>query len=127
MKKSVQSAVIILSGMAISLGIAGCGTDSGKDKTGLEFVDTGKATLTVGETSPRWAVSKTFVDPNGRTATTNPYTYFTLTSSDTDVARVVNTQYLLAKKTGTTLITASDDKNNTLSTETSARITVIAP
>jgi hypothetical protein len=70
-------------------------------------------------------MSKTSVDLTGKTVTTNPYAFFTLISSDTDVASVVNAQQLRAKKTGTTQITASDDKNPGLVTETSALITVV--
>ncbi len=116
----------LLTVMVCGYGIMGCTTDASKDPTKLEFVNTGKSTLAEGETSPRWAVSKTFVDATGRTVTTNPYTYFTLASSDTNVASIANAQYVLGKKPGTTLITATDDKNGKLVTEVSAKITIVA-
>jgi hypothetical protein len=112
-------------GMAMAAGILGCATEPTKDPTKLEFVDTGKSTLAVGETSPKWVLSKTSVGVTGKTTTANPYVYFTLISSDTNVASVVNAQQLLAKKPGTAQITASDDRNAQLATEISALITVV--
>ena len=116
MSKSVKRMVLLRSAlmksalMASLMGLAftGCGTDPGKDVNKIEFVSTGKSTLAVGETSPLWSVSKTSVDANGRSVTVNPYTNFTLTSSDTNVSSVVNTQQLLGKATGTTLVTATE-------------------
>ncbi|MEO7423638.1 MAG: hypothetical protein ABI036_00535 [Fibrobacteria bacterium] len=119
MKKSV------LMGMAMAAGILGCATEPTKDPTKLEFINTGKPALTVGETSPKWVMSKTSVGVTGKTSTENPYAYFTLISSDTNVASVVDAQQLLAKKSGTTQVTARDDRNSNLETETSALITVV--
>ncbi|MDB5048059.1 MAG: hypothetical protein JWO30_1130 [Fibrobacteres bacterium] len=118
---------MIFAGIAVTLGLIGCATDPSKDPTKLEFVSTGNSTLAVGETSPLWVVSKTFVElGTGKTITTNPYTSFTLVSSDTNVAAVINHQQLIAKKTGSTEVTAFDDKDTKLTTDIAAKITVLA-
>jgi hypothetical protein len=107
--------------------LIGCATDPPSDPTKLEFVSTGKAILAVGETSPLWVVSKTFVElGTGRTVTTKPYTSFTLVSSDTNVAAVVNHQQLIARKTGSTEVIAVDDNDTKLTTEIAAKVTVLA-
>ena len=115
----------IWAGLAIGLGLIGCSTDPATDPTKLEFVSIGKSTLAIGETSPLWVVSKTFLDANGKTITTNPYTSFTLVSSDTNVAAVINHKQLIAKKEGSTEVTAFDDKRPALTTELATKVTIL--
>jgi hypothetical protein len=120
-----MKSLVMAAAFAFALGVMACATEPNKDPTKLEFTSTGKSTLTVGETSPRWSVSKTYVDPNGRTKTTESYTFFTLISSDTTIAGIVGAQQLIGKNAGTAVITAVDDKNSSLVTEVSVKITIV--
>lgn len=125
MKKAIRAAMLAIGGLGmLGAGLVACTTEQ-NDPTKLEFVSTGKATLTVGDTSDLWVLSKTYVDATGRTVTLKPYTYFTLKSSDPNIAFVVHNQQMVALKPGTVNVTASDDKSS-LVTEYSAAITVVA-
>ncbi|MDB5102434.1 MAG: hypothetical protein JWP91_123 [Fibrobacteres bacterium] len=108
--------------LAIASGLAGCGTES-TPKNSLDF-GTNKAALAVGDTSETWKATKTVIDANGRTVTSEYYS-FHLISSDSTVAKVVQQQRLLGLKAGEAVITARDDKSS-LKTEADVTVTVSA-
>jgi hypothetical protein len=60
--------------------------------------------------------TKTFRNAQGRTQTDNNYQDFYLTSSDTAIARIVNSRQIFGVRTGGTLITAKDNNGTLIST-----------
>jgi hypothetical protein len=95
---------------AIGLGMIGCGTDDDPKKNSLDFVSTSPS-LVVGQTSGLWTASKTIIEANGKTTTTDPYPSFHLESSDTNVAAVTLERQLVGRKPGTSMITGHDNKS----------------
>ena len=110
-------------GMAMGLGLwlSGCATETQSDRNKLEF-GSNSASLTVGDTSDIWKVSRTIIQPNGRESKSD-YTFFHLVSSDTTVASVYLNQHLVGRAPGEVTVKALDDKSK-LETETSIKVTV---
>ncbi|HKP96833.1 MAG TPA: hypothetical protein VJ385_13830 [Fibrobacteria bacterium] len=111
---------------AIGWGLFACATDS-TDAPKLEIESPGDLSLAVGDTSVLWVVSKTFQDPNGRTTTTKPYTFFTLASSDPGVAKVIRSQQIVGVKAGTAKVVAKDDKSGLVTDSATVTVTVTEP
>jgi hypothetical protein len=107
---------------AIGLGMIGCGTDDDPKKNSLDFVST-STSLEVGETSDLWTASKTIIEANGKTTTTDPYPSFHLMSSDTNVAAVVLERKLAGRKPGETKITGHDNKSGLVTEAVTVTVT----
>jgi hypothetical protein len=110
--------------LALGTLLAACATDPEQKKNKIEF-GAHATTLVSGTTSDLWVVSKTSIQADGSSAVTNPYTFFHLVSSDTNVAAVIRDKQLVGKTPGTAQITAHDDKS-TLVTENAITVTVTA-
>ena len=68
--------------------------------------------LILGTTTPVFTVTKKARDAQGSMQTDANYTSFYLTSSDTTIARIVNSRQVFAAKTGQALITAKDSQGS---------------
>lgn len=97
-----------------ALAFTACATDSPPRKDKIEAVSP-QTSLTVGDTSSHWVVSRTIILANGSVDTKEPYTSFVLSSSEPTVASVVSGQFLTGLKAGTTQVTVHDEDSKLVS------------
>ena len=114
----------IMTALAAAIGLAmiGCGTDDEPKKDSLDFGST-SASLAVGDTSDLWTASKSHIENNGKTTTTDPYPSFHLVSSDPAVAEVILERQLVGKKPGAAKITGHDNKSNLVTEAVNVTVT----
>src|SRR5690349_13900126 len=99
---------------ACAAGFLAC-SQPGRTGPKLTIESDAPLTLAVGDTSDVLIVSKVTVDANGRETTDSDYGKFKLVSSDTSVAKIVDSRRVLGVAAGTANVTADDDRSSLVS------------
>lgn len=110
-EKKMSKPMLSIVGLAAAA-LIGCATDSAADREKIEADASVQRTIQVGDTSSLWVVSRTTVQPNGRTVSDKNYTSFRLNSSDPAVALVIRGQFLVGMKAGESQVTVEDENSN---------------
>jgi hypothetical protein len=99
---------------ALAFAAFGCDEEQPKNKLVIES-PASPLSLHVGDTSDVIKTSRTTIDAQGRENTESNYGYFSLASSDTNVAVIVQSTRVLARAPGEAIVGAGDDKSNLVS------------